>query len=217
MKNYRIPYSGALLAALVLGVGLVAALPGMSAAAQEDETTTTLTVYVRLCVEAGCTELLEATEPVSGMTVEIADAASGDVLGSCASGEDGSCAVDIPWAESVLLSFDEAAIPDGYEAQNNPEQFQFGTEPMEAVEAPVLFYPVDGFPPEDGEDDNGDTIPPSDAEEGDTSPVDELPETGAGEAVSSNTTLATGALIVAVVLAIAGATVRRNAMLLAAS
>jgi hypothetical protein len=155
------------------------------ASAQTTGETTTLTTYVRLCLEPGCTEDLELTEPVDGVPVEIADAASGEVLGTCTTGdlEAGACAADIATVESVTISLDESAFPEGYQATDNPGQLNLA----DATEYPFLLQQVDGFPEDDAPE--GDSTPVDDAaDDSADAGVSELPSTGmqAGTPVSDD-------------------------------
>jgi hypothetical protein len=212
-RLYDLTHPRSLFAALLLGIGLVAAAPAAATTAQGDDIAT-VTVVVRLCVEPGCTELLEMTEPVDGLAVEVSDAATGTVLGSCVTGSagPGACTVEMPWTVEVLLAFDPAAIPAGYAPLSNPEAYRFGAEPMPAAEAAVLFYPTEGFPPEEAPDDSG-VAPTPPADTGDeTPPVVALPETGTGGARDTYAPLAGGAMLAAVVLAIVAGALRRGAM-----
>jgi len=147
---------------VVIGFGGYAA----SAAAQDDTETTTLTTFVRTCLEPGCTEDLALTESVDGVPVTVADATTGDPIGSCTTGdtESGACAVDVPAGiASVTITLDDTALPEGYVADDNPATLDLAN----ATEYPFLLMPVDGFPEEDD--------PAQDATPADEAPVDEAP------------------------------------------
>ncbi len=183
----RFPHSRLLVAVLLTIIGAGAFTTG--ATAQTTGETTTLTTYVRLCLEPGCTEDLELTEPVDGVAVEIADAATGDVLGACTTGEleAGACAADIATVESVTITLDETAIPEGYQATDNPGQLNLA----DSAEYPFLLQPVDGFP-EEAE------TPPAD-DSGDEG-VSELPSTGSGPGEDSTAIVLTASVLAAATL-----------------
>lgn len=181
-----------LLAGLLLLIGFGAY--ATTAAAQED--TVTVTTYVRLCLEPGCTEDLDLTENVDGVPVEVADAATGDPLGTCTTGdlEPGACAVDVPsTVTSVTIALDESAFPEGYEASDNPATLDFAN----ATEYPFLLMPAGGFPDEEPVEEPA--ASPEAGDEGEQA-VSALPSTGTGTDGG-----ATGIVITAGVLTLAAA------------
>ena len=161
------------LAAVVM-VSAFGALAG-SAAAQDEPPPESqwVATWVRICVEPGCTELLEATEPLDGVTVTITDTGTGDTLGTCVTGdlEPGACQVDVGSAQSVSIALDASAFPEGHNATENPGQLDL----VNGTEYQFLLFPDDGFPPDDEPDDQ----PPVDDDDS-QGDVSELPSTGAG-------------------------------------
>jgi hypothetical protein len=149
---------------VLIGVGAYA----LPAAAQDEDTgeVTTVTTFVRLCLEPGCTEQLELTEAVDGVPVTVADATTGDPIGTCTTGdsESGACVLDVPASvASVTITLDDTTFPEGYTASDNPATLELAN----AAEYPFLLMPVDGFP--EGEDPGLDATPEDEA------PVDEAP------------------------------------------
>jgi hypothetical protein len=176
LKRFLVLQPRLLLAGLLVCIGFGAF--ATSAAAQDDGEVTTLTTYVRTCLDPGCTEDLSLTEPVDGVPVTVTDATTGDPVGSCTTGdsEPGACAVDVPAGiASVTITLDDAALPEGYVADDNPATLDLAN----AAEYPFLLMPVDGFPPED---DPGDEATPADEAPADEAPADDdvsgLPSTG---------------------------------------
>ncbi len=180
-----------------------------SAAGQEGEgEATSFTTIVRLCLEPGCTEMLDLTEPVDGVPVEVADAVSSDPIGSCVTGdaEAGACVVEIPaGVESLTITLDETAFPEGYESTGNPGAHELAN----GSEYPFLLFPEGGFPPDD--DDEGDP-PPVDGEDGadtGTDAVSGLPETGAGPERGTTDVLLTAIVALASMSGLAAMLIRR--------
>ena len=82
---------------LVLVIALLS-LPVMlstAGAARQDESATEVGVHVNLCVAAGCTELPEASEPAGGVEVTLSSMDDASVLGSCVTGEAGTCVIPV--------------------------------------------------------------------------------------------------------------------------
>jgi hypothetical protein len=176
---------------LLAGVMLVIGFGAFASTATAEETgegdATSLTIFVRLCLEPGCTEDLDLTEAVDGVPVSVADADTATEIGTCATGdaEPGACMVDVPaGTTSVTVTLDEAAFPEGYEATDNPASFSLA----DTTEYPFLLFPAGGFPdeaqPDPTEPAEDDAAPEDDATEDDGA-VSQLPATGAGPGAAS--------------------------------
>ena len=75
-------------------------------------------VNVNLCIAPGCTELEEAVAPADGVAVTLSDPGTGEVIGTCTTGEidPGTCAVPEVTGTSAAVSVDPATVPEGYVA-----------------------------------------------------------------------------------------------------
>ena len=147
---HRSSRASATLIAAVLGLALVA-LAGSAVRAQvsRDGPTATYTVIVNECLAPGCTELASAIAPVGGVAVTVSNAEDGEVFGSCVTGAEGRCTVDIRLVETLAFTFDESTLPAGHRLDANPQIVpNQATAPGAHAELPVLLFPVDGFPPD---------------------------------------------------------------------
>lgn len=217
MGPIRIVHPRLLMAGLLMLAGFGALATGAAAQTTEDPESTTLTAFVRLCLEPGCTEDLALAEPVDGVLLEVTDSATGDVLGSCATGdlEPGACAVEIPAVESVDITLDTATLPEGYEPDANPGVLMLA----DSQEYPFLLFPEGGFPEDEAPAEQVGATPEADqaavaAEDdtGDTDDADEvsaLPETGTGTGADSTVTMVTASTLAVAALGLAALGVRR--------
>ena len=210
-KRFSLLHPRLLMAGILMVIGF-GALAGTAAAQDEaPEEPTSVVTWVRTCLEPGCTEDLSLTEAVDGVTVDVADPATGESLGTCVTGdlEPGACAVEVTGVDSVTITLDEAGFPDGYRADDNPATLDFAN----GTEYPFLLMPVDGFPDEEAPPADE---PPADepADDGDDT-VEALPSTGAGANsgqpdTHSTTLMASLAIVAALGLAGLGARVMNS-------
>ncbi|CAN5774372.1 hypothetical protein BH20CHL3_BH20CHL3_12040 [soil metagenome] len=180
--------------------------------------TTTLTTSILLCVAAGCTELPEAVEPADGIGLEISDTATGDVLGTCVTGDvaPGDCAIEIPFVDSVDVLIDERTVPEGYMAEPNPGQAMLDPESGEPQTASFLLLPVEQLPPDEPTvvptevlEEVEPTVVSTQAPEDTDQTVSALPDTGTGDGNGSAGLLLTASVLAMAVLGLAAIGVRR--------
>jgi hypothetical protein len=200
---FPFPHFRLLLAGFLMVSAFGVLVGGAAAQDEPPPESASVATWVRLCLEPGCTELLEATEPVDGVTVTITDTQTGDTLGTCVTGdlEPGACQVDIGTAESVSIALDASGFPDGYEATENPGQLDL----VNGSEYQFLLFPVGGFPDDDAPED-----PPASDDDDSQADISELPSTGAGVANGQYADRAPAApvLLLAMMLGLAAAGVR---------
>ena len=180
---------------------------------------TTLTAYINLCLDAGCTELAEAIEPADGVGLEISDPSTGDILGACVTGDldAGACAIEVPLVESVSVLIDEATVPEGYVTDGNPTEVPLDLESGDAPVVSLLLYPADGFPQAEApvedlaspEADSGDDSANDTEVAGDDAAVAALPDTGSGSGDDSTAIVLTASALAAATLGLAAIGVRR--------
>lgn len=60
-------------------------------------------------------------EPVAGVAFAVALASDGSEVGTCTTGDDGTCTVDTPNEAQVIVTEDESTVPNGYAPRDNPQ------------------------------------------------------------------------------------------------
>lgn len=60
-------------------------------------------------------------EPTAGIAFSVALEADGSEVGTCTTGDDGTCSVDAPNEARLIVTEDETTVPDGYRPRDNPQ------------------------------------------------------------------------------------------------
>lgn len=193
----------------IMGVGVL--FTSASAQGEAAMDTTTLTVSVNLCIDAGCTESPEAIEPADGVALEISDPGTGDILGACMTGdlEPGACAVEVPLVEAVSILIDEETVPEGYVTDGNPTEMPLDVASGEVPAASFMLYPADGFPADEAPVEEVVTPEAETGGEEGGETIAALPSTGSGSSAGSTAIVLTASTLAMATLGLAVIAVRR--------
>lgn len=109
-------------------------------------TQTDVQVNVNLCIAPGCTELSEAVAPADGVTIQLSDPETGELIGTCTTGEfdPGTCTVPGVTGTSAAVSIDPATVPEGYVAESDLGVYEWS---VDNPQISILLNPVEGFAP----------------------------------------------------------------------
>src|SRR5699024_5957933 len=88
-----------------------------------------VSVQTNLCVDAGCSELEDAIEPVDGVNVALSNVDTGEELGACTS-EAGECVVEqVPdTIEVVSVMVDPNTMLECFVHEPNPANYELSVD-----------------------------------------------------------------------------------------